>query len=868
MSVTPVLNLLSKFILQAKGTTVTSNDITYIRNEFSKNSEVRNSILKYLSDALPIKYNNLNSFSIFNDLLLNFLEICRYDLNNLLSLYKILSLTSLEIEEKLKILSINIVPGELVWNNITFWVDITQELIVKDIVSLDKIYKEILFGNDDLFNELFFDLNIEEIKSLLCISRILSIMNSMKHCNCKLETINSYKVIIEGKLKLNKYSINFNNNLTIIKDKILNLSLKTLLKYNKNFINLINYDKNVINLLYYLNINHLDIGKYHAKYSIGYAPLIQLFFIPFIGFIIEQNESPSAAENSIANFSPNSVYILKKVLKNPNLNFNIKASITKFSSNSSVGSEFNPTDISYSNTTNQSNSNSPYSSPICICGSKLNSWNLIGAPPSSEVSLYKKLESLSVLKYEDYCSFTYTSNFNSVLCESCYRSSSKVYTETHSSNPLPSAINPNNSSGAPNSGEKINTYFNTNFSMNFCPYTLPSPNNLKSIFRNLGNTKEFSESLSNLKTLTIPRYHEQDRERDDTNSMTSLSTLSKSQYSSNYNNKYYDSSYSEHDSNRHVINNNYYNNNYSSPSHLHPNVSSYPHNNYYNSNNDDNSIISSLSLTNLNNQDEDDNSSVMSRNNYTRDTSSNYTTHSPNTPYNNGGNYNNNYMDNGNYSIYRENSNNNYGGNYHDNGNNYQDNYYNNGPLSSSSSQYISSSSSVCSKFSTELLPLNSNEFYFFLYKLARGFFGNLLFSQTPYVEKSRLFFLRTTSPKLNEEFDRLLELNRSSNVIQDKFIAWLRKNNQDLIIGWTNKFPNNSTDNSISSLKQLDNCFNVQKSFKVIELNSMKVGSKKWKNCVKVCTESKNIVVRFDDSDIYNLIVRGLPQLAKLIRS
>lgn len=145
---------------------------------------------------------------------------------------------------------------------------------------------------------------------------------------------------------------------------------------------------------------------------------------------------------------------------------------------------------------------------------------------------------------------------------------------------------------------------------------------------------------------------------------------------------------------------------------------------------------------------------------------------------------------------------------------------------------------------------LSDSEFYIFMCSLWTGIPITLVYSYDPIVEKTRLLFLCSSDPSVNEVLRSRLTRTSRSDGLDAQFYAWLSSKASTLYIGWAH----------LSEQKSLQ--YNSKKSLSLVEIKNIKVGSKRWKNCVKIGSTSVVIVIKVDHDEQFTLLLQGLTQL------
>ncbi|RYH21918.1 hypothetical protein EON65_19920 [archaeon] len=145
---------------------------------------------------------------------------------------------------------------------------------------------------------------------------------------------------------------------------------------------------------------------------------------------------------------------------------------------------------------------------------------------------------------------------------------------------------------------------------------------------------------------------------------------------------------------------------------------------------------------------------------------------------------------------------------------------------------------------------LSESEFFVFMCSLWTGIPITLVYSYDPIVEKTRLLFLCSSDPGVNEVLRSRLTRTSRSEGLDSQFYVWLASKASTLHIGWAH----------LSEQKSLQ--YNAKKSLSLVEIKNIKVGSKRWKNCVKIGSTSVVIVIKVDHDEQFSILLKGLTQL------
>eukprot|EP00981_Chlorochromonas_danica_P015669 scaffold14361_cov193-Ochromonas_danica.AAC.4 len=166
-------------------------------------------------------------------------------------------------------------------------------------------------------------------------------------------------------------------------------------------------------------------------------------------------------------------------------------------------------------------------------------------------------------------------------------------------------------------------------------------------------------------------------------------------------------------------------------------------------------------------------------------------------------------------------------------------------------SSSAASSSRVSKKVqSVQMDPVkfNENEFAGFVANLWTGIPIILIYSYEPLVEKNRLLYLSSSDPSVSEVLQAKLA-NRGFG-LDHQFYRWLASKVSVLYLGWAH----------LSEMKNLR--YNPKKSLALAEINKIKVGSAKQKNCIKIGSAKAIIVMKIEQEEKVPWLVIGLTQL------
>lgn len=155
-----------------------------------------------------------------------------------------------------------------------------------------------------------------------------------------------------------------------------------------------------------------------------------------------------------------------------------------------------------------------------------------------------------------------------------------------------------------------------------------------------------------------------------------------------------------------------------------------------------------------------------------------------------------------------------------------------------------------------DLVKLSDSEFFMFLCNLWAGIPITLVYSYEPLIEKTRLLYLRSNDNSVNEVLRAKLSSRARGEGLDKQFYRWLSSRASTSFLGWAH----------LSEQKKL--VLNQKKALPLIEIRNIKVGSARWKNCVKIGSSSVVIVVKVDHDEQFQILLRGLTQLISVITS
>jgi hypothetical protein len=131
---------------------------------------------------------------------------------------------------------------------------------------------------------------------------------------------------------------------------------------------------------------------------------------------------------------------------------------------------------------------------------------------------------------------------------------------------------------------------------------------------------------------------------------------------------------------------------------------------------------------------------------------------------------------------------------------------------------------------------------------------------------KTRIIFLRSNTSENDEIFRQALEQYRESisdsnpttsggrgGSIEERsqgFINWLHSQRIPLYLSWAHM-------KDIHTLK-----FDFKKSIPLNEIKSLKIGTKQYKNCMKLITEITIIMMKIENDNYFDFIIKGLTKL------
>jgi hypothetical protein len=145
-------------------------------------------------------------------------------------------------------------------------------------------------------------------------------------------------------------------------------------------------------------------------------------------------------------------------------------------------------------------------------------------------------------------------------------------------------------------------------------------------------------------------------------------------------------------------------------------------------------------------------------------------------------------------------------------------------------------------------------EFQNFLQQLWNGITVTLIYSNHPYVAKTRVIFLRSNS-QLNDNFFKSKisfqgSTSSAKNLTHQQIINFLQTKNVPLYLGW-------------GHLKERENLtYDTKKSVSLYDVKGMKIGTKQYKNCLKIITEQQIIMLKIENDVYFDFVIKGLAEL------
>lgn len=156
-----------------------------------------------------------------------------------------------------------------------------------------------------------------------------------------------------------------------------------------------------------------------------------------------------------------------------------------------------------------------------------------------------------------------------------------------------------------------------------------------------------------------------------------------------------------------------------------------------------------------------------------------------------------------------------------------------------------------------ELSPMSDIEFHDFIRELWDGIPITLVYSNNPPIEKRRLLYLRSSGRSFNEMITTTVAPTRQGSVVSSTtFVDMVKRQEIPLFLGWARQ----------SEAGKI--VWNPKKSVALDTVRNIKVGSKKWRSCVKLATDTKIIVIKLDENESFQRTLRGLTQLIASITS
>jgi hypothetical protein len=183
-------------------------------------------------------------------------------------------------------------------------------------------------------------------------------------------------------------------------------------------------------------------------------------------------------------------------------------------------------------------------------------------------------------------------------------------------------------------------------------------------------------------------------------------------------------------------------------------------------------------------------------------------------------------------------------------------------PLSTSSSAPVSMKFQPVSSTPTGILSPSSsfyfqnNEFHNFLIQLWNGITVTLIYSNHPLVAKTRIIFLRSNSLINNDLFRKKINSNSSMILTHSEILSWLKGKSIPLYLGWAH-------------LRDRDNLtYDIKKSISLSDIKGMKIGSKQYKNCLKIITELQIVMMKIENDNYFEFVMKGLTELFSNVSS
>jgi hypothetical protein len=182
-------------------------------------------------------------------------------------------------------------------------------------------------------------------------------------------------------------------------------------------------------------------------------------------------------------------------------------------------------------------------------------------------------------------------------------------------------------------------------------------------------------------------------------------------------------------------------------------------------------------------------------------------------------------------------------------------------PLSTTSSAPVSAKFPPPTTPSGILSPTSSfsfqnNEFHNFLIQLWNGITVTLIYSNHPLVAKTRIIFLRSNSLINDDLFRKKINSNSSMILSHSEILSWLKGKSIPLYLGWAH-------------LRDRDSLtYDIKKSISLSDIKGMKIGSKQYKNCLKIITELQIVMMKIENDGYFEFVMKGLTELFSNVSS
>lgn len=338
-------------------------------------SQGRHQLLEEIEQSVPLQLRSIWGFKLCSETLNLLVDSFKYDA---LSLRKILQCAS---QITLNVLNASIsakvsLEGLHIWNNIPIWVDMTDNLVVLDIKTLDSFFK---YSRNSTIGLL--GLSRSQLKLILTCSRILSVVVSMKSLGLKTESIETFYETVRSKYRLADFKVDVHSfSLNPYVNELVTNAVNAINSLPQHF----QYEDTYIAPDEGLT-HKFGYGNVKALLDIGYSPLVSLLYLPVYTAIVNGQISPrvgtSGSSPSVAN---------------------------QFS----TGTQSTQTRRSH-----------------CICGCTINPWEFMSLPSADEMLLQSKLVLLDLPVSAPPVSYQTLQSVPMVLCERCYRSAYLQHTE-------------------------------------------------------------------------------------------------------------------------------------------------------------------------------------------------------------------------------------------------------------------------------------------------------------------------------------------------------------------------------------------------------------------------------------------------------